>query len=97
MRIDCGAAFSLQIKGSERLIIVQEVERTYLRKINIKEVTGDISQAVTAQHGLQVYETLLVKMGTIPKTTSGKIKRYACKNAFINGTFQLVENMQKSF
>ena len=96
LRPDCGAAFSLEIKGSEKLIIVQEVERTYMRKINVKEVIGDISQAVTAKHGLRAYAILLVKVGSIPKTTSGKIQRYACKNAFINGSLQLVEDRQKS-
>lgn len=96
LRPDCGAAFSLEIKGSEKLIIVQEVERTYLRKINIEEVKGYISQAVTAKHGLQVHAVLLVKVGSIPKTTSGKIQRYACKNAFINGSLKLLEDIQKS-
>ncbi len=96
LRPDCGAAFSLEIKGSEKLIIVQEVERTYMRKINVKEVTGDISQSVTAKHGLRAYAILLVKVGSIPKTTSGKIQRYACKNAFINGSLQLIEDRQKS-
>ncbi|MEM9272465.1 MAG: fatty acyl-AMP ligase [Cyanobacteria bacterium P01_F01_bin.143] len=97
LRPDCGAAFSLEIKGAEELIIVQEVERTYMRKINVKEVIGDISQAVTAKHGLRAYAVLLVKVGSIPKTTSGKIQRYACKNAFINDNLQLVEDRQKKF
>ncbi|MEO1378425.1 MAG: fatty acyl-AMP ligase, partial [Cyanobacteria bacterium J06635_10] len=32
LRRDCGAAFSVEVKGEERLLIVQEVERIYLRK-----------------------------------------------------------------
>jgi acyl-CoA synthetase (AMP-forming)/AMP-acid ligase II len=85
-----GAAFTVEVKGVDRLVIVQEVERVYIRKLDIKEVIGNISQSVAAQHGLQVYKTVLVKTGSIPKTSSGKIQRYACKNRFLNDTLNLI-------
>lgn len=85
-----GAAFTVEVKGVDRLVIVQEVERAYIRKLDIKEVIGNISQSVAAQHGLQVYKTVLVKTGSIPKTSSGKIQRYACKNRFLNDTLNLI-------
>jgi len=85
-----GAAFTVEVKGVDRLVIVQEVERAYIRKLDIKEVIGNISQSVAAQHGLQVYKAVLVKTGSIPKTSSGKIQRYACKNRFLNATLNLI-------
>lgn len=85
-----GAAFTVEVKGVDRLVIVQEVERAYIRKLDIKEVIGNISQSVAAQHGLQVYKAVLVKTGSIPKTSSGKIQRYACKNRFLNDTLNLI-------
>ncbi|MBD2136217.1 fatty acyl-AMP ligase [Anabaena sp. FACHB-1237] len=85
-----GAAFTVEVNGLDRLVIVQEVERTYIRKLDVKEVIGNISQAVTAEHGLQVYKTILVKTGSIPKTSSGKIQRYACKNGFLNNTLNVI-------
>ncbi|MBW4602137.1 MAG: hypothetical protein KME29_21835 [Calothrix sp. FI2-JRJ7] len=43
------------------------------------------------EDGLQVYATVLVKTGNIPKTSSGKIQRYACRTAFLNGSLTVVE------
>ena len=92
MRHNCGAAFTVEVKGEERLVIIQEVERTYLRKLNVNEVVGNIRQAVTAEHSLQVYATVLVKTGSIPKTSSGKIQRHACKFGFLNRSLNVVED-----
>lgn len=91
LRPNFGAALSVEIKGEEKLVIVQEVERTYLRNLDVQKVVGDITQAVTVEHGLQVYATVLVKTGSIPKTSSGKIQRYACRTAFLNGSLTVVE------
>ena len=90
-----GAAFSVEIKGEERLVIVQEVKRTYLRNLNVKEVVGNIVQATREQHGLQVYTAILVKTGSIPKTSSGKIQRHACKDRFLKGNLPILQDLSK--
>lgn len=90
LKSNSGAAFAIDFKGSERLVIVQEVERTYLRQLNVRQVVESITQAVAAEHNLQVYATVLVKTSSIPKTSSGKIKRYACKAEFIAGSLNVV-------
>ncbi|GAA6621635.1 fatty acyl-AMP ligase [Scytonema sp. NUACC26] len=92
LRSDCGAAFLVEVKDKEQLVIVQEVERSYLRNLDVQEVVRNIFEAVTAQHGLQVYATVLLKTGSIPKTSSGKIQRYACRTAFLNGSLNVVED-----
>lgn len=92
LRPNSGAAFTLEVKGEQRLVIVQEVERTYLRKLNVSEVLGNITQEVTAQHGLQIYATVLIKTGSIPKTSSGKIQRHACKIGFLDRSLNVVED-----
>ncbi|MBD2464426.1 fatty acyl-AMP ligase [Oscillatoria sp. FACHB-1407] len=96
LRPGCGAAFTVDIKGEERLVLVYEVERSYLRKLNIKEVIGNINQAIAAQHGLQIYSTTLVKPGSIPKTSSGKIQRHACRTGFLTGQLSVVEDWSES-
>lgn len=96
LRAGAGAAFTVEVKSEERLVIVQEVERNYLRKLDVKETVGNICQAVSAQHGLQVYATVLVKTGSIPKTSSGKIQRYACRSQFLNGTLNVVEDWSEN-
>lgn len=87
----CGAAFTVEVNG-ERLVIVQEVERSYLRKLNVSEVVGNIREAVAIHHELQVYAVVLVKTGSIPKTSSGKIQRHTCRQQYIDETLEIVNS-----
>ncbi|MGL5832826.1 MAG: AMP-binding protein, partial [Waterburya sp.] len=96
LRKGFGAAFAIELNGSERLVIVQEIERNYLRKLDIKEIAASIREAVTVEHGLQVYATALLKTGSIPKTSSGKIQRHACKAGFINGNLNIVKDWSET-
>ncbi|MGV2829383.1 fatty acyl-AMP ligase [Myxosarcina sp. GI1(2024)] len=96
LRPGCGAAFGVEIKGRERLVVVQEVKRSYLRRLNANEVVGQLRQAVAAQHGLQVYAAVLVKTGSIPKTSSGKIRRYACRSGFEEGSLKVVSDWSEN-
>jgi acyl-CoA synthetase (AMP-forming)/AMP-acid ligase II len=96
LRPNCGAAFAVEVNGSERLVIVQEIKRSYLRKLNVKEVVESIRRAVTAEHNLQVYATVLVKTESIPKTSSGKIQRHACRSGFLAGTLNVVEDWSEN-
>ena len=55
-------------------------------------MVGNILQEVTDENGLQVYATVLVKTGSIPKTSSGKIQRHACRAKFLNGSLNVVSD-----
>jgi acyl-CoA synthetase (AMP-forming)/AMP-acid ligase II len=96
LRPNCGAAFAVDINGSEKLVIVYEVKRSYLRKLNVQEVVESIRRSVTAEHNLQVYATVLVKTESIPKTSSGKIQRHACRTGFLNGSLNVVEDWSEN-
>ncbi|MEM6404470.1 MAG: fatty acyl-AMP ligase, partial [Cyanobacteria bacterium P01_D01_bin.116] len=71
LRSTCSAAFTVEIEGEECLVIACEVERTHRRKLNIDEVVKEIKIAVSIEHQLEVYGVLLLKTGSIPKTSSG--------------------------
>jgi acyl-CoA synthetase (AMP-forming)/AMP-acid ligase II len=91
LRLGHGAAFSLNIFGQEKLVIAQEVERqNYVRKLNADEVIKAILRAVSEEHDIQVYAVLLLKPGSIPKTSSGKIQRSACRAGFLDGSLDVV-------
>jgi acyl transferase domain-containing protein/acyl-CoA synthetase (AMP-forming)/AMP-acid ligase II len=90
LRLNCGAAFSIDINGEEKLVIAQEVERTYLRKLNPTVVIEAIRQAVAQQHDLEVYAVLLLKTTSLPKTSSGKLQRSACRAGFLSGSLDIV-------
>jgi non-ribosomal peptide synthetase component F len=58
--------------------------------LDVDEVVGAVREAVSQQHELEVYAVLLLKTGSIPKTSSGKIQRYACKQRLLAGTLDIV-------
>ena len=104
IRPGCCAAFSIDIDGEERLCIVAEIERRYRPRVNhnqtdsdkrekdpnkiLEEIYAAIKKNVFNSHELQVYEILLLKPGSIPKTSSGKIQRHACRNGLLDGTLR---------
>jgi acyl-CoA synthetase (AMP-forming)/AMP-acid ligase II/acyl carrier protein len=91
IRAGCGAAFSVEIDGGERLVIVQEIERQY-RSGDTTAIVQAIRQAVAEQHELHAYAVALVKPGSIPKTTSGKIQRHACRSGFLSQSLEIVSS-----
>lgn len=90
LRANCGAAFSVEIDGTEQLVITQEVERTYIRKLDVDEVVAAIRKAVSEEHELLVAGIILLKTASIPKTSSGKIQRHACKQGFLDSSLKAV-------
>ncbi len=85
-----GAAFSVEVENREKLVVVQEVERSYLRKLNGAEAIAAIRHAITEGHGLPIHAVLLLKTASLPKTSSGKVKRSACKTMFLNMSLDVV-------
>ena len=79
------AAFSVDIDGEERLIVAQEIERE-ARGADLPELTGRIRQAVAEGHDVQVYDVVILRAGALPRTSSGKIRRQACRLAYTEGT-----------
>jgi hypothetical protein len=53
-------------------------------------VAEAVRQAITEQHQLQPFAIVLLKAGTIPKTSSGKVQRHACRKHFVEGTLDAV-------
>jgi acyl transferase domain-containing protein/acyl-CoA synthetase (AMP-forming)/AMP-acid ligase II/acyl carrier protein len=90
LRAGCGAAFAVDFAGKERLVIAQEVERHALRNLPVTEVVTAIRRAIAEQDDLQVYAIVLLKTGSIPKTSSGKIQRQACKQGFLTHSLEQV-------
>ncbi|MDJ0714931.1 MAG: hybrid fatty acyl-AMP ligase/type I polyketide synthase [Prochloraceae cyanobacterium] len=84
------AAFAVDINEEEHLVIVQEVKRTHLRNLDAGEVISSIKKAIIRETELQPYAVLLLKTGSIPKTSSGKIQRHACKIGFQEKSLNVV-------
>jgi acyl-CoA synthetase (AMP-forming)/AMP-acid ligase II len=52
------------------------------------EIERRIRAAISADHGIQVAEVVLAVPGSVPKTSSGKLQRRACRAAYEQGTLQ---------
>ncbi len=95
IRRNGGAAFSVEYEGRERLVFVQEMPRHYPKE-KLEEVVQAIRGAVAANMELVVHVVALVDSGAIPKTTSGKIRRHACRTDFMSGSLEVIERWDLS-
>jgi acyl-CoA synthetase (AMP-forming)/AMP-acid ligase II len=56
--------------------------------LDVEAVVRDIRRAVAEEHDVRVHTVVLLPVGCVPKTTSGKVQRYACKARFLEGTLE---------
>lgn len=84
-RPGCGAAFSVEVAGEEQLVLVQEADD---KAANVDEIIASIRRAIAESQDIQAYAVVLIKPGTISKTSSGKIQRRACRDDFLAGSLE---------
>ena len=70
------------------LCLVCELTRSGWRSADYRKVVGDVREAIAIEHGLQVNRVLLIRPGTLPRTSSGKIRRSTCREMIRNGGFE---------
>ncbi len=75
-----GAAFAFEERGAQRLVLVHEVVRD--GNADLAPVIDALRAAVTEEHGLALDGVVLIRCGTIAKTSSGKVQRHAIRDAF---------------
>ena len=90
LKQNCTAAVSVKQGGEPQLIIVSEIDRSYRKSLDFDEIVAQICWSVFDKYMIDVYSIVLLKTGKIPKTSSGKIQRYACKIKFINSDFEAI-------
>ncbi|MEU0538804.1 long-chain-fatty-acid--AMP ligase FadD32 [Nocardia sp. NPDC005978] len=72
---------------AEQLVIVAE-RGTGAAKLDPEPIAESVRTAIAKRHGVAVRDLLLVPAGSIPRTSSGKIARRACKAAYVEGTLR---------
>ncbi|HWW76877.1 MAG TPA: fatty acyl-AMP ligase, partial [Pyrinomonadaceae bacterium] len=90
LRPGCGAAFSVESAGEERVVVVQELVPRH-KGLDLPSISRTIREAVAVRHELQLYAVVLIVAGSIPKTSSGKIRRHACRALFIEGALDVLD------
>lgn len=102
LRPGCTAAFSVEVEGEERLVVAAEFDPRALRAATRgdaarqpsadewKSMKTAVQRAVADYFGVQVHALVLLKVGGVPKTSSGKIRRQECRKAYLAGALERV-------
>ena len=91
LRRDWGAAFAITDEdGNERLAVVQEIERTHRKNLDLDEVAARIRKAVTRQLEIAIEAIALLPPATLPKTISGKIQRGLARRLWLEGALDVL-------
>jgi acyl-CoA synthetase (AMP-forming)/AMP-acid ligase II len=87
VRPGCVAAISCDTDGDgERLVLVLEVTHG----ADPDAVAAAVVRRVAEEHGIGPHAVRLIQAGTLPKTSSGKIQRHACRLQFLRQELSLV-------
>lgn len=92
LRVGHGAAFAITHNRQDCLVVLHEAALG--RRPDWKQVIGLIQKNIVQTHGLSAYAILILKPGTIPKTSSGKIMRRACSELFLEQKLQSLASWQ---
>ncbi|MBL1075890.1 AMP-binding protein [Nocardia sp. 2] len=76
-------AFSVDDAGAESLVLVAEYRTVDL--LEPDRLAGSVHDAVARRHGVGPATVVLIEPGTIPRTTSGKLRRQQCRSDFLSG------------
>ena len=94
LRIDHAAAFTVEHEDQERLVVVAEVDRRRVRPLEDDpgalaaleaELTAAIRAAISTHYDLHAWQVVLIRQASLPKTTSGKVRRRTCRELWRTG------------
>ncbi len=83
-----GAAFQVEGEERERLVIVHEMEPR--AAVDVETVAEAVRRRVAEEHELAVDELVLLRAGSLPRTSSGKVQRHACRAGYLEGTLAVL-------
>jgi acyl-CoA synthetase (AMP-forming)/AMP-acid ligase II/acyl carrier protein len=98
VRPGSSAAFAVDVENEEQLVLVVEIEdarRRVFPPCDPAEVIRAIRRSVSEAHDAGVWDVVLLGHGQVPKTSSGKIQRQACKAAYLAGSWQPVGRLRQ--
>ncbi|HMF10210.1 MAG TPA: AMP-binding protein, partial [Thermoanaerobaculia bacterium] len=89
-----GAAFAIEEDGCGRLVIAAEVFPR--RRPDVATVAEAVRRAVADEHEAELYSFVLLQPGGLPKTSSGKVQRRACRQAYLTGALDTIGHWRSS-
>lgn len=84
------AAFSLDEGGEERLVVAAEVHREVIRQPQVwSHVQAAVRGALSRAFDVNVADVVLLRTGSLPRTSSGKVRRAQCRADYVAGSLGL--------
>jgi fatty acid CoA ligase FadD21 len=88
------AAISVDVDHTEKLVAIMEIRKrddSEDEAGRLDVVKNKVTSAISANHGLNAADLVLVAPGSIPITTSGKVRRGTCVEQYRAGQFTRVD------
>ena len=89
------AAISIPDDRTERLVVIAEMKSrgsSEEMQQRLRSVRAQVTSAISKSHGLRVADLVLVPPGSIPITTSGKIRRSSCLEVYRQDEFSRLDS-----
>ncbi|GAA1289432.1 hypothetical protein GCM10009609_65950 [Pseudonocardia aurantiaca] len=92
IRKSCVAAFAVDDGGEERVVVVAGAGQGAVgpgenAAAKRAEIVKAAAVAVAAEHGIQLHDVAMVGPNAVPKTSSGKLRRAACRSSYLAGEY----------
>ncbi len=87
------AAFPIETGDEEALVVAVEIRRDHRRNTNWPEVFAAMQGCFADQIGMTATDIVLLPPGALARTTSGKIRRRACRQAYVDGTWKCLARL----
>jgi long-chain fatty acid adenylase/transferase FadD26 len=88
------AAISVPDDSTEQLVAIIEMVRRGVSEetmLKLRSVKREVTSAISRSHSLRVADLVLVSPGSIPITTSGKVRRSACVERYRRDGFKRLD------
>ncbi|QUF03768.1 fatty acyl-AMP ligase [Actinosynnema pretiosum subsp. pretiosum] len=86
------AVFPVESDDRERVVAVLEVRRR--DAVDAASVVDAVRRAVSRAHGVDLHDVLLVPTGSLPRTSSHKVRRGASREKYLRGGFRTVDRVE---
>ncbi|WP_230992288.1 fatty acyl-AMP ligase [Streptomyces endocoffeicus] len=86
LRPASAAAFAVDRGDREALVVVIEADGRALRAAGHDVLVSAVRERVRSDHRLEAEDVVVIRRGTLPKTTSGKVRRGTCRQQYVDGT-----------
>lgn len=92
LKANAGAAIGPSDEGAEleQIVLVQEVERTARRSLDTRAAAAAIRQAIMQEFDITVHTVVFIEPGSLPRTSSGKVRRAETRRRFVCGTLERI-------